>query len=90
MNITPQDFEHLFEAAMEWDIETWRDQEARFDFNIEVKKGHIYWVENYPSLIMCRHFLNERGHSMVESFDEATQQWAFISSYDFHAARVSA
>jgi hypothetical protein len=90
MEITTEDFEYLFETAMEWDIETWKDQEARFDFKIEVQKGFIYWVENYPSLIMCRQFLNERGHFCVDSFDEGIQQWVFISDYDFHAARVSA
>ena len=90
MNITPNDFEHLFDAAMEWDLETWKDQEARFDFSIEVRFGFIYWVENYSSLILCREFLNERGNTFIDSFDEATQQWAFISDYDFHSARVSA
>jgi len=90
MNITPQDFEHLFETAMEWDIRTWKDQEARFDFSVEIPLGHIYWVENYSDFMLCREFLNNRGHFCVESFDEAMEQWAFISDYDFHAARVSA
>lgn len=90
MNITPNDFEHLFDAAMEWDLETWKDQEARFDFSVEVQFGYIYWVETYAALILCREFLNERGYTFVESFDEATEQWAFISNYDFHSSRVSA
>jgi hypothetical protein len=90
MNITPQDFEYLFETAMEWDLAGWEGQEARFDFQTEVKQGHIYWVENYASMILCREFLNTRGFFCVESFDEALEQWAFISDYDFHAARVGA
>jgi len=90
MDITPQDFEHLFEVAMDWDAEAWRDQEARFDFPIEVKNGFIYWVENYASLMLCRHFLNQQGHFAVTSFDEASEQWCFITGYDFHSARVGA
>ena len=90
MEITAQDFEYLFETAMEWDATAWKDQELRFDFNVEVAKGHIYWVENYASMLLCRDFLNTRGFFCVESFDEALEQWVFISDYDFHAARVSA
>lgn len=90
MNITPNDFEHLFEAAMEWDLETWKDQEFRFNFQIEVKTGYIYWTDSYAALILCREFLNERGYSFIDSWDEASEQWAFISNYDFHAARVGA
>ena len=90
MNVTPEDFEHLFDAAMEWDIETWRDQEMRFDFAIEVKYGYVYWVECRAALILCREFLHERGFSFVDSWDEGTDQWAFISNYDFHASRVGA
>jgi hypothetical protein len=90
MNITAQDFEYLFETAMEWDAATWKDQEARFDFETEVNQGHIYWVENYASLVLCRDFLNTHGYTFVPSVDEAMQQWCFISDYDFHAARVSA
>lgn len=90
MTITPEDFEYLFDAAMEWDIETWRDQELRFDFKIEVKAGFIYWVEDRANLILCRQFLNERGFTFIDSWDEATEQWVFISDYDFHSARVSA
>ena len=41
MDITAQDFEYLFETAMEWDSAAWKDQEHRFDFNVEVAKGHI-------------------------------------------------
>ena len=90
MRITPQDFEHLFDAAMEWDVATWTDQESRFDFENQPDTGFIYWVEEYPNLILCREFLAERGFTYTASFDEATEQWAFISDYDFHAARVSA
>jgi len=90
MKITAQDFEHLFDAAMEWDAATWADQINRFEVQDMPQTGHIYWVEEYPNLILCREFLAERGFTYTASFDEATEQWAFISDYDFHAARVSA
>jgi hypothetical protein len=90
MQIDAQDFEYLFETAMEWDLATWKDQESRFDFIKQVDKGHIYWVENYASFILCREFLITHGHLFNPSFDEALDQWCFISDYDFHAARVSA
>jgi hypothetical protein len=90
MEITAQDFEHLFETAMEWNATTWQDQILRFDFKVDVPKGHIYWVENYSDMMLCRQFLNDRNFFCVESFDEAMEQWCFISDYDFHSARVSA
>jgi hypothetical protein len=90
MDITAEDFEHLFETAMEWDAKAWQDQEFRFDFDVEMPTGHIYWVEDYSSMMLCRQFLNERGFNFTSSFDESLEQWAFISDYDFHAARVSA
>jgi len=89
-NITAQDFEHLFDAAMEWDAATWADQINRFDFDNMPTTGHIYWVEEYYQLILCREFLAKRGFTYTQSFDEATENWAFISNYDFHSARVSA
>ena len=90
MQISAQDFENLFETTMEWDLELWKDQEARFDFPREVAKGYIYWVENYATMMFCREFLVTHGHSYFPSFDEALEQWAFISDYDFSSARVSA
>jgi hypothetical protein len=90
MEITAQDFEHLFDSAMEWHLNSWSEQTNRFDFDDMPKFGHIYWVEEYPNLILCREFLAKRGFTYTQSFDEATDQWAFITNYDFHAARVSA
>ena len=65
MKITAQDFEHLFDAAMEWDVATWEGQEFRFDFHCQPETGFIYWVEEYVSLILCREFLNERGFTFA-------------------------
>jgi hypothetical protein len=90
MKLTSQDFEHLFDAAMEWDVETWADQMNRFDFKNEVQHGFIYWVEEYPNLILCRQFLAENDYTYEPSFDEATEQWVFITNYDFNSARVGA
>ena len=90
MNITAQDFEYLFDVSMSWTASNWSGQAYRFDFENQPETGFIYWVEDYSNLILCRQFLNERGFTFTKSFDEATEQWAFISDYDFHAARVSA
>lgn len=90
MEITLEDFENLFEVAMEWELETWEGQEYRFNFPIEIQSGYIYWVENRASMIMCRQFLNERGFTCIDSWDEATQQWAFISDYNWETSRVGA
>jgi len=90
MEITAQDFEHLFDAAMEWHLNTWSEQTNRFDFDDMPQTGFIYWVEEYPNLILCREFLAKRGYTYTASFDEATDQWAFISNYNFDSARVSA
>ena len=90
MKISAKDFEHLFDAAMEWDSATWEDQMNRFDFIEIPAKGYIYWVEEYYNLILCREFLAQAGFTFIYSFDEATEQWAFISNYNFDSARVSA
>lgn len=90
MEITAQDFEYLFETAMEWDAADWKDQATRFDFETETNKGMIYWVSSYAFLILCREFLKMQGQTFVPTFDEALQQWCFVSDYNFWSARVSA
>ena len=90
MNITAWDFEHLFDVSMEWNKADWAIHSNRWDFNEAPKDGFIYWCEDYASLVLCREFLASGNYTYLQSFDEGTEQWAFISDYDFHSARVSA
>ena len=81
MKITEKDFEALTNTSMEWTKEDWSEQEFRFDFEASPESGFIFWVDDYASLMFCRQFCEERGFTFTSSFDEATEDWCFISNY---------
>jgi hypothetical protein len=90
MKITAQDFEHLVEQAMSWDLNQWAEQLNRFSFDKFPDDGVIYWVENYSSFMLCRQFLAENGYTFIQSFDEGAEQWCFITNYDFCSVKADA
>jgi len=82
LKLTAEDFQNLVDTAMEWDVKEWEGQELRFDFKGEPDLGFIYWVESYTTLVLCEHYLTVNEFSFFKSWDEATEQWCFITNYD--------
>jgi hypothetical protein len=82
LQLTAEDFQNLVETAMEWDKKEWEPQELRFDFEGHPDLGFIYWVESYTALVICKHFLKLNNQTFFMSWDEATEQWCFITDYD--------
>ena len=82
LQLTAEDFQNLIETAMEWDKKEWEPQELRFDFKDHPDLGFIYWVDSYTTLVICQHFLNLNKRTFFKSWDEATEQWCFITDYD--------
>jgi hypothetical protein len=81
MRITEKDFEALTNTSMEWSKTDWSEMAWRFEFDAVPDQGFIFWVDNYASLLFCRQFCEERGHTFTASFDEGGEDWCFITDY---------
>jgi hypothetical protein len=77
------DFERLTETSMEWRATTWMSQvgEGRFEGSYTFHHSHIYWFENYASLILARDILIDFKEDFTIMWDNAMNQWTMTSSY---------
>lgn len=78
------DFENLSVTSMEWTAEIWAEQAADGRFNITAqdwKYSHIYWFENYVSVIAAKKILREIGEDYKVLADDSTGEWVILSTY---------
>lgn len=77
------DFEQLHETSMEWQATTWMEQvgEGRFEGAYTFHHSHIYWFENYASLILARDILIDFEEDFTAMYDHALDQWVLTTTY---------
>lgn len=77
------DFERLTETSMEWQATTWMEQVAdgRFEGSYSFHHTHIYWVENYASLILARDILIDFEEDFTAMYDTVLDQWTLTTTY---------
>jgi len=79
-----EDFERLYENSMAWDFATWAEQAEEGRFKLKAtdwKYSHIYWYDNYVSVIAAKAILKEMGEDFKIMPDEYTEDWAIITTY---------
>lgn len=77
------DFERLTETSMEWRATTWMSQvnEGRFDGVYSFHHTHVYWFENYASVILARDILIDFEEDFNVMYDTAMNQWTMTTTY---------
>jgi len=79
-----EDFECLTATSMEWNPETWAEQCSQDRFIItssDWQYTHIYWFENYVSVVAAKGILREMGEEYKVHFDTWTGEWVLLSKY---------
>ena len=81
VKINPLDFERLTESQMQFKGQNWEIQQHRFDQEMNFNHEYIFWVENYASLVLATHFLDQVGHSYSIAYDDAVELYCFTTDY---------
>jgi hypothetical protein len=89
--ITAQDFEHLFDTAMEWRgyAKDWGKQVSagRFDPTPSLFWRWAYWTKLYTEVVMMRSFLKAKEYKYQCVFDEMAHEWVVLTDYDFREGK---
>jgi hypothetical protein len=81
VKLNPLDFERLTESQMQFKGHNWEIQDHRFDQEMNYNHEYIFWVENYASLILATHFLDQVKYSYSIAYDEAVEMYCFTTDY---------
>ena len=79
-----EDFECLNSTSMQWSKEIWGEQAEDNRFIVAEKDwqfSHIYWYENYTSLMAAKSILRELGEEYKVHFDTWSGEWVLLSTY---------
>lgn len=92
MKITNNDFEQLTVNSANWaqHASEWKTQEGRFedikyhgDFFLEVDYSHsrAYWLQDYPSVLFAKAFLESLNHEYRIYWDTADDSYMMTTNY---------
>jgi len=87
MRLSNEDFMHLHDTAMEWDVH-WKKQSVRFEPRVKSYEWRwAYWFDSYASLLLGRQFLEQEGFACEIVWDEGCIAWLILTNYESYESK---